>query len=101
MLRKEIRYARPADPHHRDRRGAWGGKDDGRVAATQSKIRNPKSKTGSRSMLDVMIRVRQRDAVKRQVGRDRMDQLPVLKQQRRIAAGRDDVGPSALLGRIG
>src|SRR5687768_3291838 len=98
MLRKEIGYARPADPHHRDRRGTRGGKDDGRVAATQSKIRNPKSKMSSRSMLDVMVRVSQRDAVQRQVGRDRVNELPVLKQQRRIAAGRDDVGPGALLG---
>src|SRR5262245_44770249 len=49
----------------------------------------------SRAMLDVMVRVRESDAVERQVGRNGVDQLPAFEQRRRVTAGRDDFGPVA------
>src|SRR5450432_238049 len=49
----------------------------------------------SRSMLDVMFRIRQRDAVKREVRGNSVDEFPIFEKFLRIAAGCDDVGPIA------
>src|SRR6185437_5009036 len=49
----------------------------------------------SGSMLDVMVGIGQRDAIKREVGRYRMDQFPAVKERVGVAAGGDQVGPMA------
>src|SRR5687767_1511229 len=48
-----------------------------------------------RPVLDVVVRVRQREAVEREVRGDGVDELPALEELRRVAAGGDDVGPVA------
>src|SRR4051794_3304427 len=51
-------------------------------------------------VFDVMLRVRQSDAVKRQVRGDGVDEFPVFEQRLRVAASGDDVGPVAQRRRI-
>src|SRR5438552_18570102 len=51
-------------------------------------------------MPDMMTRIGQRDAVKHQVRRDRVNQLPALEERLCVAAGGDDLRPIAKLGGI-